>query len=157
MAFTVDLTEDVGVAMPFDGAGKHFVVQKTVDFSVAANHLANDETMGLFPIPAGVLVEEVIVEVVTCPDADSNDIDIGSYTTAGVAIAATGFGDHFAILGGSVAGTYVRDVAGQTYSLTDGTAGFVRATDWALGFNNDDADELDAGVLRFIAICKDLR
>jgi hypothetical protein len=156
MAFTVDLTEDVGVAMPFDGAGKHFVVQKTVDFSVAANHVANAETMGLFPIPAGVLVEEVIVEVVHLPDTDCDDINIGSYTTAGVAIDATGFGDHFTIYA-SGTGAYVRDVSGQTYSLVDGTAGFVRATDWALGFLNDDTHELDHGILRFIAICKDLR
>jgi len=157
MAFTVDLTENDGVALPWDGLNKHFVMQKTVDFSVAANHLASAATMGLFDIPGGVLVEEVIVEVEVCPDADSDDINIGSFTTAGVAVAAEGFGDHFTILGGSVAGTYVRDVAGQTYSITDGTVGFVRATDWALGITNDDAHELDAGTLRFIAICKDLR
>lgn len=154
MAFTVDLTEDVGVVMPFSGHDKHFVMSKEVDFSV--NDLSNAETMGIFPVPAGVLVREVIVEIVELPDSDTDDINIGSFSTAGVAVDATGFGDHFTIYASGL-GAYVRDVAGQTYSMVDGTAGFVRGTDWAIGITNDDTHAIDAGVLRFIAICEDLR
>ena len=156
MAFTVDLTGDVGIALPWDGGNKHFVIQKTVDFSVTANNLANTATMGLFTIPGGVLVEEVIIRVDHLSDADSDDINIGSYSTAGVAVDATGFGDHFTHYQTGQDG-FCRDVAGQTYSLTDGTAGFVRATDWTLGIANDDTHTLDHGILTFIAICKDLR
>lgn len=157
MAFTVDLTEDVGVAMPFSGHGKHFVVKKTVDFS--ENNLTTNQIIALFPIPADVLVREVLVKVIESADSDTTTYDIGSFTTAEVAIDA----DAFQYAQNPYQGTvpaYVRDTAVDTnaaYAITDGTAGFVYTDDWILGFTNTDTQTLDNGVLEIIAVCIDLR
>ena len=157
MAFTVDLTENVGVAMPFDGHDRFFVVKKTVDFSV--HNLANAEIMGLFAIPAGVLVREVLVKVITSADSDTTTFDIGSFTIAEVAIDADGFQYNQNPYQATVP-VYVRDPAKDTnaaYAINDGTAGFVYTSDWILGFTNTDAQTLDHGVIEFIAVCIDLR
>ena len=160
MAFTVDLTENEGVALPWDGLNKHFVIKKTVDFGVAANNLAHDCHMALMPIPGGVLVEEVILLITENADSDCDALDVGSFEEDGTAIVADGFIDGATIYtttGTVAAPVYVRDVAGETYSITDGTVGFVRATDWVLGCENDDDHTIDNGIITFIAICKDLR
>lgn len=159
MAFTVDLTGDVGVALPWDGLNKHFVLKKTVDFSEAANHLANAEIMALMPIPAGVLVREVIAKITTSADSDTTTFEVGSFTTAEVAIQEHGFLYAQNPYQATVP-AYVRDTAVDThavYALTDGTAGYVGASDWILGFTNTDAQELDNGVIEFMVVCIDLR
>ena len=153
MAFTKDLTTTDGYAVPVDGVvGKEFQMNRRVDFSVAANQLAQNEIVALFKVPAGVLVEEVIPYVET-PDTDVTDVDIGGFTTAGVAIVADGFID-----GGTLAAAgAVRDFAGETYSRQDGTAGFCSTSNWIIGLTNKDADTLNGAVVNFVAICKDLR
>jgi hypothetical protein len=152
MAFTKDLTENDGYAPPVDGLNKKFVMKRRVDFTVAANQLANAQTMGLFNVPAGVLVEETLMNVVT-PDADITDVDIGSFTTAGVAVVADGFVDGATLAAAGV----VRDLAGETYSRQDGTAGYSSTSNWKIGFTNNDAQTINEAVVDFFALCVDLR
>lgn len=152
MAFTVDLTEGEGTVMPVDGVVKHFVLKREVDFTVTANQLVNTGTMALFDIPAYVLVREVFIVVKTA-DADVTTVDVGSYSTAGVAVAATGFMDDATLATTGIK----RDVAGGTYAITDGTAGYVAAADWAIGLYNADADTINEAVVEFYAECVDLR
>lgn len=154
MAFTIDLTEDVGIVMPFDGHDKHFVIKKVVDFSVYS--LDNAGTIGLIPIPAGVLVREVLMKITTSADSDCTDVNIGKYSTAGVVVSS---GNQFMDAANPYSATvpaYVRDVAGQTYSITDGSAGFVDSADWVIGLSCEDSQSLDNGVIEFYAICVDL-
>lgn len=159
MAFTVDLTEDVGVALPWSGRDKHFVIKKEVDFSVAANNLTTNQIMALMTIPGGVLVREVVVKITTSADSDTTTYDIGTFSTAAVAIDAHGF--HYAQNPYSATvPAYVRDTAVDTHAIyapTDGTAGFVQADDWVLGFTNTDTQTLDNGVIEFMVECIDLR
>ena len=152
MAFDIDLTTAEKAAVPVDGLGKVFVMKKEVDFSVAANHLANAKSMGLMLVPAGVLVLEVIMRVKT-PDTDVTDVDIGSYTAAGVAVAADGFQDGATLASAGI----VRDVTGETYSLQTGTAGYSSTDAWAIGILNNDADTINEAVVEFIALCVDCR
>jgi len=156
MAFTVDLTTDEGISLPWSGHDKHFVLKKTVDFSVAANKLTTDRYMALFDIPGGVLVTEVIVKVTTNADSDCDDLNVGSFEADATPIIADGFIDGGTVYA-STAPAYLRDPAGETYSINNGTVGFVRATDWVLGCENQDAHDLVKGVFTFIAICEDLR
>lgn len=149
MAFTVDKTSGDGYALPRDGQGKTFVLEKEVDFSLAANQLAQTEIMALFKIPADVLVQEVLMEVLTA-DTDVTDVDIGSFTTAEVAVAADGFVD-----GGTLASLgYVRDVSGETYSPP---TGYISTGDWIVGLTNNDANAINEAKVRFLAVCLDLR
>lgn len=152
MAFTVDLTSAEGTTVPVDGINKCFVMRRTVDFTKTANQLAQTATMALFDIPAYILVREVYM-VVTTADADVSDVDIGTFSTAGVAVSADGFID-----GATIASTGIkRDVAGETYSINDGTAGYVAAAAWSVGLTNNDADTINGAVITFCAECVDLR
>ena len=152
MAFTVDLTENEGVAISVDSINRHFSMTRDVDFTETANQLIQTATMGLFLVPAFVLIEEVMILVLTA-DADITDVDIGRYSTAGVAAAADAFVD-----GATLANTgLVRDLAGETYSRTDGTAGYMGQADWAIGLINNDAQTLNEAKIRFIALGVDLR
>jgi hypothetical protein len=90
MAFTKDTTTNDGYSLPVDGIVKHFVLKKRVSF--ASYPLAQNETVGLFKIPAGVLVLEVAMNVVTA-QADISDLDVGDFTTAGVVGTLDGFLD----------------------------------------------------------------
>ena len=152
MAFKVNLCTNESPALPWDGRNKHFVMKKRVDFTQAANQLAQNEIMALFDVPAGVLVEEVLMNVVTA-DADVSDVDIGSFTTAEAAISADGFMD-----GADISSTGLkRDLAGETYSRQDQAAGYMGTSDWIVGFTNKDADTLNGAVIDFYAVCVDLR
>jgi hypothetical protein len=152
MDFKVDLTTKEGYSLPVDGLTKDVVLRKRVDFTVAANQLAQNEVMALFKIPAFVLVEEVFM-VVRTADADVTDVDIGSFTEAGVGVAADGFMDGLSL----AALGLIRDLAGETYSPQDQTAGYMGTSDWVVGFTNKDAQALDGAVVDFFAVCKDLR
>lgn len=152
MAFTVDLTDGEGACMPVDGGLKHFVLRRTVDFSDAANSLIATATMGLFDIPAYVSVREVFA-IVTDADAGVTDIDIGSYSTAGVVNDVDGFMD-----GGDPSSTGIlRDTAGETYSIANGTVGYQAAAAWTIGLINNGAGTLDDAIITFCAECIDLR
>ncbi len=153
MAFTKDPTASDGYAVPVDGVvGKQFQMNRRVDFRLSANQLAQNEIMALFKVPTGVLVEEVIPYVETA-DADVTDFDIGSFTTAGVAVAADGFLDGASLASAGA----VRDLAGETYSRQDGTAGYCSTSNWIIGLTNKDADTLNGAVVNFVAVCRDLR
>jgi len=152
MAFTIDLTENESYAKPVDAVDRHFVMHRRVDFTETDNQLANAQTMGLFQVPPYVLVEEVIM-VVRTADADVTDVDIGRYSTAGVVAAVDAFID-----GGTLATTgEKRDLAGETYSKQDGTAGYMGAAAWTIGLINNDADTINEAIVDFFAICVDLR
>ena len=152
MAFDIDLTANEGAVLPWEGKDKYFVMKKRVDFTESANQLANAKSMGLFDIPAYVLVEEVFM-VVRTADADITDVDIGRYSTAGVVASVDGFVD-----GATLAATgLVRDLAGETYSKQDGTFGYMGTSDWAIGLYNNDAQTIDEAVVDFYAVCMDLR
>jgi len=153
MAFKVNLCTNQRPALPWDGRNKHFVMKKRVDFTQAANQLATDEIMALFDVPAGVLVEEVLMNVVTA-DADIDAVDIGSFTVAEAAISADGFHD-----GTSIAATGLkRDLAGETYSKQDQAAGYMGTSDWIIGFTSKTAAQtLNGAVIDFYAVCVDLR
>jgi len=152
MAFAKNLTTSEGFSLPVDGLTKDVILRKRVDFTVAANQLAQNEIMALFKIPAFVLVEEVFM-VVRTADTDITDVDIGSFTTAGVAVAADGFMDGLSL----AAEGLIRDLAGETYSPQDQTAGYMATSDWVVGFTNKDAQTIDGAVVDFFAVCKDLR
>ena len=153
MAFEINLASSENAAVPVDGSiGKNFIMRREVDFTVAANQLAQTKAMGLFKVPAGVLVEEVLMRVKT-PDADVTDVDIGSYSTAGVAVVADGFMDGATLANAGI----VRDLAGETYSRQDGTAGYSSTSEWMIGLLNNDADTINEAVVEFIAICVDCR
>jgi hypothetical protein len=127
-------------------------MKKRVDFTQAANQLAQNEIMALFDVPAGVLVEEVLMNVVTA-DADITDVDVGSFDTAEAAIAADGFMD-----GADISSTGLkRDLAGETYSKQDQSAGYMGTADWIIGFTNKDAQALNGAVIDFYAVCVDRR
>ncbi len=149
MAFKVDVSDSA--ALPFDGKDKHFILKKRIDFTEAANQLAQNEIMAVFEIPADVLVEEVMLDVITA-DADVSDVDVGSFTTAGVGVAADGFLDGVDI---STTGLK-RDLAGETYSKQDGTAGYRAASAWMVGLTNKDADAVNGAVIDVYAVCQDL-
>lgn len=151
MAYTKDVTTGFTSVLPACARDKLYVLQKYVDFTDTDNALANAETMGIFDIPAGVLVREVGMWVITA-DADISDVDMGSYSTAGVAVGATTF-----VGSATIASTgWKRDVLGQTYSF-DGTAGYISASDWSIGFSNNDAQTINEAKIMFFAICIDLR
>ncbi len=150
MAFKVDKCDSP--AMPWDGREKEFLLKKRIDFRLSANQLAQNEIMGIFEIPGNVLVEEVLLNVITA-DADVSDVDVGSFSTAGVAVAADGFIDGADVSTGGVK----RDIADETYSLTNGTGGYVASANWKIGLTNKDAQALDAAVIDVIARCIDLR
>ncbi len=152
MAFDIDLTSRDGYAEPVDGIVKKFLMRRRVDFTAAANQLANAKTMGLFKVPAYVLVEEVAM-VVRTADAQVTDVDIGRFSTAGVVAAVDAFAD-----GASLAATgLIRDLAGDTYSRQDGTAGYMGEADWIIGLTNNDADMINDAIVDFVAFCVDLR
>ncbi len=152
MAFDIDLTSRESASEPVDGILKKFVMKRRVDFTQTANQLAQTKTVGLFKVPAYVLVEEVFA-VVRTADADVTDVDLGSFSSAGVAVAADGFID-----GGTLATTGLkRDLAGETYSRQDGTAGYMAETDWCIGLTNNDADPINGAIVDFYAACVDLR
>ncbi len=152
MAFDIDLTSRDGYAEPVDGIVKKFLMKKRVDFTVGANQLANAKKMGLFKVPAYALVVEVAM-VVRTADADVTDVDIGRFSTDGVAAAVDAFVD-----GASLAVTgLIRDLAGETYSRQDGTAGYMAETDWCVGLTNNDADPINGAIVDFYAACVDLR
>ncbi len=152
MAFDVDNTSRQGYEVQVDGVGKVTAMRCEIDFTVAANQLAQNKTMGLMKVPAGVLVTEVLMRVKTT-DTDVTDVDIGSFTTAGVAVDADGFVD-----GATLAATgIVRDLAGEAYSPQDGTAGYSSTSNWIIGLTNNDADTINEAVVVFIANCIDCR
>lgn len=151
MAFDIDQTTYDGYAPAEDGFMKSFIMKRTVDFTVAANALAQTKVMGLFKVPAYVLVREVIMVVKTA-DAQVSDVDIGSYSTAAVAVDADGFHN-----GSTLASTgIIRDLS-AAYNLLAGTAGYVSATNWTIGFLNNDADTINDAKIDFFADCVDLR
>ena len=125
MAYDLDLTDN-SASLAWDGRNKQVVLTKEVDFSVAANQLANTKNMCLFNIPAGVLIDEVLAIVKTA-DAD---------------ISTTGI---------------KRDLAGETYSKTNGTAGYYCTVDTDIVVTNNDAQTINGAVVVFVALCTDLR
>jgi hypothetical protein len=153
MAIHIDLTSAEGYAVPVDGAvGRTFQMVRHVDFTETANQLAQTEIMALFKVPAGVLVKEVMIYVETA-DADVSDVDIGNASSAGVTISADGFVD-----GATLASTGLkRDLAGETYSLQDGTAGYCSTSDTIIILTNNDADTINGAIVNFIARCEDCR
>ena len=141
MAPTKDFTG--AVCLPTDGVHKHFVMKNTVDFSQSGKALAQNETGGIFDVPAGVMVERVVLNVKT-PQADITDIDVG--IDGGT---ADGFVDGADI-----------STAGYKTDIDEGytpTAGYLSGTDSIIAVKNLDAQTLNAAVIEFIAVCKDLR
>ena len=98
MAATVNNRPDSSKA-PFDEYGRAFVLKTDViDFTVAANQLAQNETMAVLDIDADVIIENAMIEVLTA-DTDVTDVDIGTSadgSTAanlgdGLTLATTGY------------------------------------------------------------------
>ena len=56
--------------------GKTFLLETTVDFTNPDNQLAQNETMALFDIAPGIVVNQAFLEVIT-PDGDIGDVDLG--------------------------------------------------------------------------------
>jgi hypothetical protein len=88
---TTDLTQGAvttGLVSENDH-GKRIFIQRTRDFGVAANSVSNAEVLQMVPIPAGFMVEGVLLETQTvenitsapCTLGDGNDVD-GYLTTA---------------------------------------------------------------------------
>jgi hypothetical protein len=151
MAYDIDLTDN-GASLAWDGINRQVVLKKTVDFSVAANNLAQNKVAALFNIPAGVLIEEVLM-VVKTGDAQVSDVHIGIATASTQAtISADGFLNSLSM----VTAGCIRDLAGETYSKQDGTAGYYTLVDCDIILTNVDADTINGAIVDFFAICIDL-
>jgi hypothetical protein len=121
--------------------GMEYMLETTIDFSVTANNLAQNETMALLDIPADVLVKRCLVEVIT-EEADITDINVsisadGSTETSIIAdaldISSTGYKQNATLM-------YVAPSTSATQLIV----------------KNIDANTMDAAKLRFIIICQDV-
>jgi hypothetical protein len=149
MAFDVDLTTRENACEPVDGIGKVFLMQKTVDFTVAANQVALNKTLALFKVPAGVVVLEAGYDVTT-QEANVTDVDLGVFSTAGSPVDADGL-----LNGGSLATAgVIRQVGSPAYALP---AGYVSATDEVIALTNNDAYTIATAIVAFYALCMDCR
>ncbi len=141
MAPTKDFTG--AVCIPTDGVHKQYVMKATINFGDSGKSLAQNESAGIFDVPAGVMVERVVLNVKT-PQADITDIDVG--IDGGV---ADGFIDGADI-----------STAGYKTDIDEGytpTAGFLSGSDAIIAVKNMDANTLNAAVIDFFAVCVDLR
>jgi len=118
--------------------GVQFMLEASVDFTVTANQLAQNETMALFDLPADTIVTQAFIEVETV-DSDITDVDLGCSTDGstaadlidGATLAATGYVTN---------GTYL-------------PAGYDAAQQVVL--TNKDADTLNGAKIRVVLICFD--
>jgi len=151
MAYDISNQPEIG-GLAWDGLKKSIVQKVEVDFSIAANNLAQNKVMAVMRIPAGVLIEEIMLNVKTA-DADISDVDVGIATASTEAtISADGFINNADI---STTGLK-RDLAGETYSRQDGTAGYFTSVETDIIITNKDAQTIDEAVIDVIAVLKDL-
>lgn len=151
MAISIDLTTKEDGAVPVDGINKHYLMKKTVDFTLAANQLATTLIMALFEVAPKQLIEEVFMVVDTI-DADITTVDLGVATLADVTISENGFMEDLSL---AVAGL-IRDLAGETYSPQDGTVGYYTAAGCKIILTNQDAQTINEAKVTFFAKCLDL-
>ncbi len=129
--------------MPTDGVHKHFVMKNTVDFSESGKSLAQNESAGIFDVPAGVMVERVVMNVKTA-QADISDVDVG---------IDGGTADGF-IDGADISTTGFKTDIDEGYTPT---AGFLSDSNAIIAVKNMDAQTLNAAKIDFLAVCVDLR
>ena len=82
MALTVDKT-NTNAGIPYSGINREYVMKQTIDFTVTANQLTQNQTLGLFKLPKSTLVKSAYFVVKTL-DAGITDVDIGIYSDADV-------------------------------------------------------------------------
>ena len=155
--FDVDLVENEGAGVMY-GPEKMGVLKRTVDFSMAANLLAQNKIMSLFKIPAKVLVTKVIMNVLTA-DADVTTVNMGVYTEAAngdiTEVDLDGFGVN---LDPHLVGLVANDVDAVYNSAGTGGRGYVNmSAESIITLQNVDAQSLDSAVIEFYAVCEDLR
>ena len=154
--FNVNKTNDIAaLAWP---PGKTLVMKRTVDFSVAANQLAQNAIMALFMIPAHVKVREVLMRVITA-DTDITTVELGAYSRVAATETITEIDlDGFGVNGTLAATGYVAmDVDAVYNPQGTGARGYVGTSEWYVCVKNTDAQTLDEAEVEFIAICEDLR
>lgn len=110
----------------------------TVDFSVAANNLAQNEIMDIYDIPANTLIEWAIINVTTA-DADVSDCNLG--------VAATGVTANDLIDAADLSSTGMTTVAGAYVPVIVGSTAEV------VTFTNIDSDTINEAVVQFIVKC----
>ena len=76
MSVIATMVVDSNGAKPWAGIEKHYVLEGTFDFSVAANNAAQNDTVTLFEVAADQLCTGVSVKVTTVEDGTAT-IDIG--------------------------------------------------------------------------------
>ncbi len=138
MAATVD-NRPTGNDVTFRSLQKHHQERIEIDFSVTANNLAQNETMALLNIPAGIRVRSAGLYVETDQD-DITDVDLG--------LATDGTTDNSLIDGATLAETgYVEGECSDTL-VTAATQ---------LVFTNIDANDLDEAKVHVLVELVDCR
>jgi hypothetical protein len=119
--------------------GKSYILDSvTIDFSVAANFLAQNEIVDIYDIPAGTVVEWAIMNVITA-DTDVTDVNLGVALTG---VAATNLIDA----GTLAAVDYVVGAAAATPIVCP-------TADSKVTLINIDADTINEAKVQFIVKC----
>jgi len=106
-----------------------------VDFTVAANQLANAETMSLLDIAAGEVVLAAFIDVDTA-DADITDVDLG--------LSSDGTTDDTLVDGADISSTGIK--SGGTNAVAPNYTAAGAAMQLVL--TNNDAQTIDAAVIK---------
>jgi hypothetical protein len=155
-AFTVSKVANDGYSLSWPG-NKLTVLRKRVDFSVAANNLAQNGIMGIFKVPADCFVLKFGMKVITV-DADietSGLLGVYTETAAGVitVVDADGYGVTGQIL--TVAG-YVASDVDAAFNSGGADSFHPLADNSVLTFTNLDSATVDAAVVDFFAVLVDV-
>ena len=156
--FNVNQDSGDGFSVPVDGIGKVAVLKRTVDFTVAANQLAQNGVMAIFALPAGVKTREFGMKAKTA-DTDVTSVHLGVFTRVAAtstitAVDADGFGVGVTL---ASAGHVGMDVDAAYNPQGTGGRGYVGTSDYYLAITNNDADTINEAVVDFYAIVEDLR
>jgi len=154
MALTVDKTNTES-GPPHRGPDRNYTMKLTIDFTTAANQIAQTETLGLFKIPKSTLVKEAYF-VVRTADANITDVDIGIYSNADVVEDADELCDNLSL----AATGLIKDTTGADASWDGATGGSHGYFNTAAAYKkvvltNNTAATLDEAVVDFFIECTD--
>jgi hypothetical protein len=152
MAYDISNQPEVA-GLSWDGLKKAGIEKVEIDFTIAANQLAQNKTMAVMRIPAGVLIEEVMILVKTV-DANITNVDAGPFTASTEAVI--GSADAF-IDNATLASTGLKRDFDETYSPVGGTNGLYCVADTDIVLTNIEAATINEAVIDVIAKCVDLR
>lgn len=156
-AGNVDLAKGQGFGLPWP-SHRVGVLRRRVDFTVAANQLAQTKLMSIFKIPKDCMILKAGMYVKTA-DTDVSDVDLGLYTLLGdadsaayTAVDADGFVD-----GGTLVSTgYPIPLVGGAYNPQGSDPNHITAANSVIALLNNDSDTINGAVVDFYAVCIDV-